>query len=468
MYGTAGAATLWAREEVGGYDAAPPPEKEPLAGGDGAALSAELGGVDDGPLSGGPQLPPALTEAREQLEGALAALEGVELSAEPGEAVRTEAVALHRQVSRLQARLTDVVGEVDRRQAYVDDGAVSAQSWFRARVNCNPAEASRLVTASRRLRWLPWLAAAFSDGRVSLEHVTAITAAAVPQRRQAIEGLERSLVELAEHAQPRDVRVAVARIRDVEDGDGSDSEPLPDAGPDPRRSLSVRDSIDGLGEVDATLGALTTEWLRTLLDAFDEPDPPETPTDERRTPGQRRHDAFHAMLTRIGAHPDTPKLQGARPRVLAMVDMATLAGADTEATHTPRLRYAGEMTPELARELARDARVTAVQTMGPWRAVGVGRDQRSLPAWLREVMQMLHSTCRAPDCDRPATWSEAHHLEAWADGGPTDLANAVPTCTAHHRMVTHGGWSVRMDCDTLVCTWTSPSGKVVQTAPRPP
>jgi hypothetical protein len=345
---------------------------------------------------------------------------------------------------------------------------VSAQSWFRARTNCNPAEASRLVTASRRLQWLPRLRAAFSDGRVSLDHVTAITAAAVPGRRQAIEGLEDSLVELAEHAQPRDVRAAVARIRDVEDADGSDSQPLPDAGPDPRRSFSVRDSIDGLGEIDATLDALTTEWLRTLLDVFDEPDPPDTPTDERRTPAQRRHDAFHAMLTRIGAHPDTPKLQGARPHVLAMIDVSTLIGVDCQATRSPQLRYAGEMTSELARQIAEDARVTAVQTMGPWRPTNVGRHHRTLPPWLREPMQMLHGTCCGPDCDRPATWSEAHHVRAWTADGETSLDNSAPTCSRHHDMVENGGWTVTVDPDTRIATWTSPSGKVVTVRPRPP
>jgi len=31
----------------------------------------------------------------------------------------------------------------------------------------------------------------------------------------------------------------------------------------------------------------------------------------------------------------------------------------------------------------------------------------------------------------------------WADGGPTDLANLVLLCTAHHDLVHHGGWTVR-------------------------
>lgn len=432
-------------------------------GHDGAALGAAAGAPEGGEAGA-----PALDEALARVEAAIAALDEVELTGEADEAVGAASVELHRQANRLNARVVELLGEVDARQAYERDGAVSAKQWFRARARCEPGEAGALVNASRRLRRLPRLSAAFADGTVSWAHTQAITKAAVPQRAAAIQAVEDPLVELAERALPRDVRTAVARVRDQEDPDGSDASPLPDAGPDPRRALRLKPSVDGLVEPDGPLDPVTAEWLRTLLDAFDTPDPSDTPADQRRSPAQRRHDALHEMLTKVAAHPDTPTLHGARPHVLAMVDVATLAGVDCQATRAPRLRHGGEITPELARQLTVDARVTAVQTMGPWHPVSVGRSQRTLPAWLREPMQMLHGTCRGPDCDRPASWSEAHHLHAWGEGGHTDLNESVPVCTHHHDLVTHGGWTVTMDPETLVCTWTSPSGRVRRTRPPPP
>lgn len=481
MFEKVGAGGLLARDEPAGYDArahghdgaAVGEGAWPAPGGDGALPAGE-----PAPAAGGDsasddsrevaELGVTLEEAVGQLDAAIATLAEVELAAETDEVVCAAAEGLGQRIAQLQARLTGLVGEVDRRRAYRHTGALTPAAWYRERVGCDPGQAQQLVSASRRLPRLPRLAAAFADGRVSWAHVTAITRAATPQRQAAIAALEDTLVELAERARPQEVRRALARIRDAHDVDGSESEPLPDAGPDPRRALSVRPTVDGLAELDGPLDPVTAEWLHTLLDAFQQPDPPDTPWHQRRTAAQRRHDALHDLLTKVAAKPETPTVQGARPHVLVMVDVATLAGVDCQATHTPRLRHAGEIAPELARQLATDARVTAVQTMGPWRAVDVGRSHRTLPAWLRDVLHMIHGTCRGPDCDRPATWSQAHHLDEWGEGGHTDLNRTVPLCTGHHRLVTHSGWDVDLDPDTGIATWTSPTGKTIHTHPRPP
>lgn len=456
---------LVAREEPAGYDARPPGGTR---GGDGAAVEPLAAGEAAAGAGDAVEPPPSLEQALARVDAAIAALGEVELDAESDDAVRGAAVELPRKAAKLQAKVVDAVGEVDRRQAHEPDGAASAASWWRERVRCDPGAAQQTVAASRRLRQLPRLAAAFADGRVSWAHTHAITTAAIPQRMAAIQAFDDTLTELAQSARPREVRQVVARIRDVDDADGSDAEPLPDAGPDPRRSFDVRPGVDGLGQVHGVLDPLTTEWLLTVLEAFETPDEPDTPAHQRRTPSQRRHDALHEMLVGVAANPETPTLQGARPHVLALVDVATLIGADTEATRTPTLRHTGPVSPALARQVAADARITAVQTMGPWRPVNVGRNHRTLPTWLREALQMLHATCRGPDCDRPASWAEAHHLDAWADHGETDLTRTIPACQFHHGLVTHGGWSVDLDADTGICTWTSPTGRTRRTHPPPP
>ncbi len=103
--------------------------------------------------------------------------------------------------------------------------------------------------------------------------------------------------------------------------------------------------------------------------------------------------------------------------------------------------------------------------MGRYRVVAVGRTYRTLPPWLRPMLEMIHRKCRGPDCDRPACWTEAHHEEAFAAGGDTDLNKTIPLCKAHHDLVTTGGWTVTMNRDTGICTWTSPHGRVIATHP---
>ncbi|HEX9313752.1 MAG TPA: HNH endonuclease signature motif containing protein, partial [Actinomycetota bacterium] len=40
--------------------------------------------------------------------------------------------------------------------------------------------------------------------------------------------------------------------------------------------------------------------------------------------------------------------------------------------------------------------------------------------------------CTFPECDRPASWCDAHHVIHWTDGGRTDLSNLVLLCRRHH------------------------------------
>jgi len=103
--------------------------------------------------------------------------------------------------------------------------------------------------------------------------------------------------------------------------------------------------------------------------------------------------------------------------------------------------------------------------MGPWRVVNVGRTFRTLPSWLRTALEMVHRHCRGPDCDRPVTWTEAHHETGWEQGGDTDLNATVPLCKAHHDLVTSGSWQVAYDPDTAICTWTGPNSQVIHTHP---
>ena len=44
-----------------------------------------------------------------------------------------------------------------------------------------------------------------------------------------------------------------------------------------------------------------------------------------------------------------------------------------------------------------------------------------------------------PDGNRPLAWCDAHHLQHWVDGGPTNLTNLALFCRAHHRTVHEGG-----------------------------
>jgi hypothetical protein len=73
--------------------------------------------------------------------------------------------------------------------------------------------------------------------------------------------------------------------------------------------------------------------------------------------------------------------------------------------------------------------------------------------------------CRGPDCDRYVTWTEANHLRDYAKGGDTDLNDSIPVCKAHHDLLTSKGWTATLDLDSLIVTWTSPTGRPITVHP---
>ncbi|HEV3497043.1 MAG TPA: HNH endonuclease signature motif containing protein, partial [Actinomycetes bacterium] len=68
----------------------------------------------------------------------------------------------------------------------------------------------------------------------------------------------------------------------------------------------------------------------------------------------------------------------------------------------------------------------------PAQPLDVGRTSRVVQPAQRTALAVRDGGCVFPDCARPLAWCEAHHLWHWVDGGPTDLANLVLLCRAHH------------------------------------
>jgi hypothetical protein len=62
------------------------------------------------------------------------------------------------------------------------------------------------------------------------------------------------------------------------------------------------------------------------------------------------------------------------------------------------------------------------------RIVGVGRQSRVPPGWLRDATLSLHDTCTAPGCDRAALSAHTDHAVPWDAGGHTDIGNCGPLC----------------------------------------
>ncbi|OZD40636.1 hypothetical protein CH252_28595 [Rhodococcus sp. 06-1477-1B] len=155
---------------------------------------------------------------------------------------------------------------------------------------------------------------------------------------------------------------------------------------------------------------------------------------DRRTQNERRHDALKMALRHtlasgtLGTH-----------RGLPVTAIVTMSLKDLESG----CGYA--MTATGSRVSIRDAirmashahhYLTIFDDNG--RALYLGRSKRIASADQRIVLIARDRGCSFPSCTRPATWCQAHHLDDWVEGGPTDIDSLTFGCDMHHALVGTG------------------------------
>jgi hypothetical protein len=74
----------------------------------------------------------------------------------------------------------------------------------------------------------------------------------------------------------------------------------------------------------------------------------------------------------------------------------------------------------------------------------LGREQRLYTARQRIALAIRDGGCMWPDCDRPPTWCEAHHIHHWANGGRTDLSLGILLCRHHHLRLHNQNGNIRL------------------------
>lgn len=66
-------------------------------------------------------------------------------------------------------------------------------------------------------------------------------------------------------------------------------------------------------------------------------------------------------------------------------------------------------------------------------AVNLYRTSRFANGKQRDLARMTLTVCPVPDCRHGSDHCEIHHMQAWSQGGETNMKNLVPVCTYHNR-----------------------------------
>jgi hypothetical protein len=162
-----------------------------------------------------------------------------------------------------------------------------------------------------------------------------------------------------------------------------------------------------------------------------------------RTAGQRRADAL-GEVCRLALHTTAlPDHGGDRAQLVVTVKFDPLA----RALGSGHLDTGDRLSPEAVRRLACDARILPAILDGAGQPLDLGRERRLISGALRRALVLRDGGCAFPGCDRGPTWCAGHHVIHWADGGVTNLQNAVLVCDRHHRVIHQGHWTVKIATD---------------------
>ena len=426
-------------------------------------------------------------------------------------------------INSAEARMMTLIAEFDRRGGWKDGGYSSRAEWLAWRIGTKIGTARERVRTARALERLPQTADALKHGTISYAKVRALTRVATPER-------EAELLEFARAGSAakleRTVRMWKKLSRDAEltaeqarrgsrtfsvfvDGDGmyvvkgrlepeagavlmraveAASDALfrregdardaagsgrgvscdaGDARPEPKqrradamgllaeRALAAgfeggerRESEGDADEVDGDLdeldGAQTTESNAALRGAPAE------------TPGVKAENAANTSA-RVGSGTRAERYQ-----VMVHCDAATLAAeGEPGRSDLDGIRVAAETS----RRMACDAAVVAMVHAKDGSMLNVGRRTRTIPPHIRRALEERDRGCRFPGCG--CTFTEAHHVKHWADGGETSLRNTLLLCRRHHRAVHEGRVKISVNGNGTVLFFT-PKGRMLVDAPRRP
>jgi Domain of unknown function (DUF222)/HNH endonuclease len=327
------------------------------------------------------------------------------------------------------------IAEVERRGSFARDGHLSVTAWLVGRFRLAWPAANDAVHSAGALRSMPVVRAAFAAGEIGRSAVSALVHAATAHH-EAFTEAETLLVDAARSLPVADLRRALDHWRsavDHHDAERAEEERFE------RRNLHVSPTLDGMVRIDGDLDPETGGHVMTAVQAYCDAEARHSQASDRRTPAQRRADAFGEICRQWLDRPDRPTVAGERPHVSVMIDLDALrrpVGGPT------MLEGGSSVSAETARRLACDASVSRIVTRGRSEPLDVGRRTPIVSPAIRRALIVRDGGCAFPDCDRPPAWTDAHHVRHWAQGGGTATSNLVLLCRPHHRLVHRGSFRV--------------------------
>lgn len=232
------------------------------------------------------------------------------------------------------------------------------------------------------------------------------------------------------------------------------------------RSASIRQDRNGMWVLHVVSPAEEGSSLQGIVDAhegprvrvrFQDPGGPESTDDgpldgddadgvieavDERTREQKRHDIVVGILRAHAASAEAPTAGGEAPTLVLTgtieAYLAYVQGAQHRDAHL-RVEHTGALLPiEWVDRVLCGGSVQLAVTSSHHHTLMLGRTQRLFSRAQRRALALRDKGCAVKGCGLPPAWCEAHHVQPWLAGGPTDVDNGILLCSHHHHEV-HAG-----------------------------
>ena len=332
-------------------------------------------------------------------------------------------------------------------------GARSPEALVQTLTGSSVTTSRRLVSAGTLVAtpvhpWLQPVVEAVSSGRLSAEALLAIEAGlGVPSDSVPASALHAAAVTLV--ALPLSVELLGARARELRADLDAVGVALREDELRERRFLRLSAQPDGMTRLSGLLDPESAAIVGAAIDSATSPrrggprfvDPTEVAgaaalVDDPRTTEQI---ALDALVQLIDTAARSSVLPGRRADVRVLVTQADL---DRRAGAGFIEGQSVSVSLETVERHACDGGLVPILFDDEGQSLNLGRSQRLHSARQRVAIATRDGGCLAPDCDRPPSWCEVHHIHEFGRGGSTDLADGVLLCRHHHMLVHNNHWRV--------------------------
>ncbi len=369
--------------------------------------------VEDGVGVKATQAHALLAELAAAIDSNTSGVLAVEILPELLGAVRQGELALVRAIER-----------ADRSGAYATDGAASTQAFVRQLSGESDGWVSKRVQAGRALAdRMPVTGKAFEAGDLGLDHAWVIVQATKELQHDLAADLEAFLAQQAPPLTPRQLRVVAEELLAAAAPEQSADEA---ARKHAAQHVHLSETLDGRwrldGWLDAEAGLIVSKAIAEFLR---KPDPEGDLLTE--SIGSRRAEALVHMARHATAHAETCNGEGGGRHtvIVGLSHQALLDGLGTAGTPE------GQRLPAAAaRRMACDGGIIPAVFGSDSETLDFGRRTRTISPGLRHFLTARDGGCTWPGCDRPPSYTEAHHRQYWIDRGETNPGNLELLCLA--------------------------------------